>query len=268
MLSNTSRLSACYICFANIVQKRSFTVVDVTHNSYDRRSLDKFCIINLRIYYILEFVFRALVGFEFQRYVVVYCNKFCFFKTNHIVDCGKFAHIKQFFYYFCSRLTNFFAENFNWHAFAVEHGVIYFDILKSVEIFLRLLDLDISCGIAVVFKSRIVSIASLQKVSFCHSFLLVFAKSCLDVFFLFIIRLIGYGNRSDNFHSALGRKWSCAALSGGSLLSAGSVFVKLRTVVVFVTSTHHIWIYISLRLLSLFLRSSNRRGFFINGFRF
>ena len=84
MLCDSSCLTANYICMTDGIQKRSFTVVNVSHNTDNRRTL-------LHFLFVLFFFFEKLFDhidnfFFFTEYLKFQCNLFRCLVIDFLID--------------------------------------------------------------------------------------------------------------------------------------------------------------------------------------
>ena len=94
VLGDTAGLTVGYICLTDRIQKRGFTMINMTHNTDYRRSGNQCRLIVFFLFQQfldhIDFLFLLCNDIEFH------CNFLCLFKINFMIDCHHDALHKQF----------------------------------------------------------------------------------------------------------------------------------------------------------------------------
>ena len=94
MLCDTTSLTVCHICLTDCIQKRSFTMVNMTHNTYYRWSCNQCSFI--LFFFFQKFFNHIHFFFLFCDNIKVHGNFLGFFKINFMVNCNHDTLHKEF----------------------------------------------------------------------------------------------------------------------------------------------------------------------------
>ena len=118
MLSNSACLAACYMAVSYGVKKRCFTVVNVSHNNYNRTGFKERFVFLFLFKRFFKYIF---LFFKFKNYVVFLAYGNSGVKIHSLVYSSHYASFHKAFNYLRSRLSYFFRKLLNCKTFGDFH---------------------------------------------------------------------------------------------------------------------------------------------------
>ena len=134
LLCNTASFARCDFTLSDVVQKRSFAVVDVTHYRNDRRSRNERLGAVRRIEILFrQSVFKRLFEFKLELDAEIACNERRRFKIDIFVYRFYDIETEQFFDNFRARLTYLFGKVFYGKHFGIDDGAFNLNCLRFIR---------------------------------------------------------------------------------------------------------------------------------------
>ena len=134
MLGYTARFSRGYAALSDIVEKRSFTVVDVSHYGYYGRT--RYLIGGAVVVFVADFlklIFRRFFGFVRKGNAQFARDKVSGVEINHVVNRFHNSEKHKLFQNFASRFSYFFGKLFYRDKFRGYNGFIDGNGLGNIE---------------------------------------------------------------------------------------------------------------------------------------